>query len=326
MNTFISYPRQNPNPNPNSDDFSSQNLPKSAKIEITNSKIIHFYNSHPDINIDEINLYFINLINNMLPCEKKELSTSNSFNLSNIPLPNIHDIQHAHDNKEYFTSILSKIFTNADIANKFNNDNYNFICMKRLKKPKVLIKNIDIESNLSDEDVSTFTSFIDQENCCGIILSQNSGISNKNHFQIDIHNNNIIVFLHNVKYSQSVIISAIDIIDNLFTKIQEFSKFNTDCCNIPKELLDNINNEYQLFIIQKNTLVNIIKDYQKKLLSQLDECRFSSLNGFLSEKYSTPIQKTGYNCELCSNYSAHNLKALAAHKRGCIRKKTKLNN
>ena len=291
-----------------------------SKIEITNSKIIHFYNSHPDINIDEINLYFINLINNMLPCEKTNVSSS----LTNIPV----QIQQIHDasfKKEYFISVLSKIFTNADIMNKQNNDNYHFVSMKRLKKPKVVIKNMEIDSNLSDEDVSTFTSLIDQENCCGIIISQNSGISNKNHFQIDIHNNNIIVFLHNVKYSQSVIISAIDIIDNLFTKMQEFSKFNTDC-SIPKELLDNINNEYQLFIIQKNTLVNIIKEYQKKLLSQLDECRFSSLNCFLSEKFSTPIQKTGFNCELCSNYSAHNLKALAAHKRGCIRKKTKLNN
>lgn len=312
MNTFM-QPRHSDNDNSPQKQFCS-------KIEITNSKIIHFYNSHPDINIDEINLYFINLINNMLPCEKTNVSSS----LTNIPV----QIQQIHDasfKKEYFISVLSKIFTNADIMNKQNNDNYHFVSMKRLKKPKVVIKNMEIDSNLSDEDVSTFTSLIDQENCCGIIISQNSGISNKNHFQIDIHNNNIIVFLHNVKYSQSVIISAIDIIDNLFTKMQEFSKFNTDC-SIPKELLDNINNEYQLFIIQKNTLVNIIKEYQKKLLSQLDECRFSSLNCFLSEKFSTPIQKTGFNCELCSNYSAHNLKALAAHKRGCIRKKTKLNN
>lgn len=309
MNNFM-QPRDPDNDNSPQKHFSS-------KIEITNSKIIHFYNSHPDINIDEINLYFINLINNMLPCDKTNLSSS----LSNIPTQQIQDT--SSFKKEYFISVLSKIFTNADIMNKENNDNYHFIYMKRLKKPKVVIKNMEMESNLSDEDVYTFTSLIDQENCCGILISQNSGISNKNHFQIDIHNNNIIVFLHNVKYSQSVIISAIDIIDNLFTKMQEFSKFNTDC-SIPKELLDNINNEYQLFIIQKNTLVNIIKEYQKKLLSQLDECRFSSLNCFLSEKYSTPIQKTGFNCEICSNYSAHNLKALAGHKRGCIRKKAKL--
>ena len=288
-----------------------------SKIEINNSKIIHFYNSHPEIDIDEINLYFINLINNMLPYEKHNLSSSST----NIAVQEIQDVSLK---KEYFTCILSKIFTNADIMNKHINDNYQFITMKRLKKPKVIIKNINIESNLSDEDVYTFTSLIEQENWCGVIISQNSGISNKNHFQIDIHNNNIIIFLHNVKYSQSVIISAIDIIDNLFAKIQEFSKFNTDC-SIPKELLDNINNEYQLFIIHKSNIINIIKEYQKKLLSQIDECNFSSLNNFLSEKYSTSIQKTGFNCEICSNYSAHNLKALAAHKRGCIRKKTKMN-
>lgn len=34
-----------------------------------------------------------------------------------------------------------------------------------------------------------------------------------------------------------------------------------------------------------------------------------------------PIQKSAFTCDLCKKYAAHNLKALAAHKRGCIRKK-----
>lgn len=32
-------------------------------IEITNSKIVNFYNSHSNINIEEVNLHFINLMN-----------------------------------------------------------------------------------------------------------------------------------------------------------------------------------------------------------------------------------------------------------------------
>jgi hypothetical protein len=44
------------------------------------------------------------------------------------------------------------------------------------------------------------------------------------------------------------------------------------------------------------------------------------LDKFLSTKYSAPIQKPGLKCDLCKSFSGNNLKALAAHKRGCIRK------
>ena len=92
--------------------------------------------------------------------------------------------------------------------------------------------------NVSSEQVDLFTNLIDKENCCGVILSQKSGISDKNHFQNDIHNRNIIIYIHNANYSQNMIISAVDIIDNLYIKIQEFSKQYSENYSIPKEVLD----------------------------------------------------------------------------------------
>ena len=289
--------------------------PPNTKIEITNSKIINFYNTHPHINIDEINLYFINIL------LSNEIKVSN--NHSTLTLPNIvSDIQFKNtqiQTQSQFISTLSKMYPNADIIKKNTEDN-DIITMKRIKKSKILIKNIDIESNVSGEQISSFFNLIDQEKCSGIIMSQKSGISNKNHFQIDIHNSNIVIYIHNVNYSQSVITSSIDIIDNLYSKMQDFSKQFGQDYTIPKEVLDNINNEYQLFIVQKELIINTVKEYQKKIISQVDECQFSSLSNYLSEKYSAPVKKLGFNCELCSKYSGHNLKALAAHKRGCIRK------
>ena len=32
------------------------------------------------------------------------------------------------------------------------------------------------------------------------------------------------------------------------------------------------------------------------------------------------MPKNGHRCDLCKNFNANNLKALAAHKRGCARK------
>jgi len=252
-----------------------------SKIEITNSKIINFYNSHPNVDIEEINLYMINII---LANEKKEL-------------PNFKSTYEFVKKPSHIVSILSNIFPTADIIPKINTED--IIYINRLKKTKILVKNIDIESNVSYDDVCFFNEFIDKENCCGIILSQHSGISNKNHYQIDICNNNIVVYIHNVNYSECTILSAIDIIDNLYDKIQEFSKKYGENYNIPKELLDCINNEYQSFINQKKTIINTVKEYQKKLLCQLDECKFSSL-GLFYLKYIPILFK---NPVLIANYA-----------------------
>jgi len=289
----------------------------SNTIEITNKKIINFYNLHPNIDIDEVNLYFINMISKLSSTNDNAVAPPSI--LSNITL---HERFDKICPTTLFTNILSKLYSNADIAYNYIDEKYNIACMKRINKPKILLKNTVTESNVSNEDIVIFNNLTDQENCCGIILSQNSGISNKNHYQIDIRsNNNVTVYLHNVNYSQSIITAAIDIIDNLYHKLQDVLRVNDEDHVVPNEILTNINNEYQMFMNHKSALTDIIKEYNKKMLSQLEECRFTSLESYLSQKFSMPIQKTGFNCELCNKYSAHNLKALAAHKRGCIRKK-----
>jgi hypothetical protein len=292
----------------------TENVVPNTKIEITNSKIVNFYNSHPNINIEEVNLHFINLLINTFShtvCDVPATTILSTINRENVDKINVQ--------KSEFSCILSQLYPSADIT--CNNDLFS---MKRLQKSKILLKSVHAECNISNESIGEFVDLIDSENCNGIIFSQNSGISNKNNFQIDFHNKNIIIYVHNVKYSNYLITSAVDIVDTLYTKLQNFSKNYGQEFSIPKEILDNINAEYNVFITQKRELLDMIKEYQKKLLSQVEECRFSSLNILLSEKYSVPIQKAGFNCDLCKKYSGHNLKALAAHKRGCLRKKQQI--
>jgi hypothetical protein len=163
---------------------------------------------------------------------------------------------------------------------------------------------------------------IDEYNCNGIFISQSSGICTKKNYQIEIHNNNIVVFLHNVEYSSTKIESAVDIIDNLSGKLRQYKSNANDDSLLSKELLDSINTEFQLFLTQKNAVIEVFKESQKKVLSQIDELRFPCLDKFLSTKYSAPVQKPGLKCDLCKSFTANNLKALAAHKRGCVRKNT----
>ena len=58
---------------------------------------------------------------------------------------------------------------------------------------------------------------------------------------------------------------------------------------------------------------------EKKILTQLEDLKFPSLDKFLSTKYSS-IQKQGFKCNLCNEFTVFTLKGLAAHKRGCSRK------
>jgi ABC-type Zn uptake system ZnuABC Zn-binding protein ZnuA len=231
--------------------------------------------------------------------------------------PNIS--QTFHNNQ--LSSVLTKMYNSAEINVQSSSLNSGSILLKRLRKPNILIENKDISENVSIDDINNFIQLIEEHNCNGIFISQNSGISTKKNYQIDIVNKNIVVFLHNVEYCSLKISNAVDIIDNLSMKFRLFKEeYKTDDISIPKELLDTINKEYQLFISQKNAVVDILKENQKKVISQLDEIRFPCLDKFLSTKYSLQIQKPGLKCDVCKAYNANNLKALAAHKRGCNRK------
>ena len=222
---------------------------------------------------------------------------------------------------KYMVGMLTKVFNSADISVKQMGMDKNTLILKRMRRPTVFIQNYDTEYNVSSDETSQFMTLISEENVCGIFMSQQSGISNKTDFQIELHNNNVVVFIHNAEYASSKIEVAISIIDNLNNQLRQFVKSGSnDDFTVPRELLESINNEYQLFITQKAAVIDVFKESQKKVLAQIDEIRFPCLDRYLSTKYSAPIVKSGLKCDLCKSYTANNLKALAAHKRGCSRK------
>jgi hypothetical protein len=149
-----------------------------------------------------------------------------------------------------------------------------------------------------------------------VFLSQSSGITRKKNYQIDIHKGCILVYIHNVKYSQDKIQMAVDMIDQLSERIQELDSEEEHENIISKSVLDEINQEYIEFTRQKDDIILNAKDFQKKLLVQLENLRLNTLSKYLSNKYANS-QKTGYTCEYCSLYTAQTKKSLSAHVRAC---------
>lgn len=274
-----------------------------SSITASEERITHNVNSVKDniANTDETNKTIFHSMSSILNSNKS-----------------IHTYTHTNN---HFISFLTKSFTSADISSKLLGMSMPTTIMKRIRKPDILIQNYELDTNVSSDEIASFMNIINDENRSGILVSQYSGISNKNDFEIEFHNNNVIIFIHKSEYSNHKLEVAVNIIDHLYFKLQQFNKTSiNDDFTIPKDLLETINNEYQMFITQKLAVIDVLKESQKKVIAQIDEIKFPSLDKYLSGKYSAPIIKSGLKCDVCKYYSANNLKALAAHKRGCMRK------
>jgi hypothetical protein len=145
-------------------------------------------------------------------------------------------------------------------------------------------------------------------------MSQFSGIVSKSNFFIEIHDGKVLIYLHNVEYSQEKIRLAIDVIDNLSSKIEEISNVEEiNGCIIKKDILDKINEQFQSFIIQKDMVLTTVKEMSKKLLTQIDDLKMPDLSLYLNEKYAS-IQNQQFACDVCK-LPFQNKRSLAAHRK-----------
>ena len=84
-------------------------------------------------------------------------------------------------------------------------------------------------------------------------------------------------------------------------------------------VLDDINEEYQNFINQRELLITVLKDFQKKMTSQIESLKLPALEKYLEPKYANVRQK-GIVCNICNVFSASSKQSLSAHQRGCKKK------
>lgn len=212
-------------------------------------------------------------------------------------------------------TLISKNYSTASISRETDSS----LILNREEKPAVYIQHYSMkERNIRSDEIKTFIRNVEEHNCCGILISQYTGITAKPNLYIEIHNHQIVIYIHNMGNSIEKIQTAIDIIDTLYSKIQEYN-IHGDKLSIPKEILNEINREYQTFICQKDSIITLLKETNKKLLSLIDDIKFPSLDKYLATRYSS-TKKQGFICDLCNTFSVNTLKGLAAHKRGCQRK------
>lgn len=231
----------------------------------------------------------------------------------------LHQLPKSTGDGEKFEHVLSQQFPTASIVRESETAETEYL-LQRENKPAIYIETHDNrEHNIGTSDVKRFLKNTIERSTNGILISQHTGITSKPNFHIEIHNNIVVVYLHKLAASPENIHIAADMVDSISSKLTDFCSISDNKYSIPKDILDDVNREYQQFILQKETIISGFKEQQKTLLSKLDEMRFGSLDKYLSTRYSTS-KKQGYNCELCNSFNVSTLKGLAAHKRGCARK------
>jgi hypothetical protein len=210
------------------------------------------------------------------------------------------------------------MYQSADIRDTSSIKSSGDSIMKRIDKPTILFENKEYKNNIDKDEIAKFINDVDTQKVHGIFLSQYSGIAFKQNYQIDIHKGCILVYIQNCEYSIDKIRIAVDIIDNLSLKIQELNIYDNDS-SISKEILDDINDEYNIFITQKESLLLLLKDFQKRITTQIEELKLPALDKYLAPKYAF-VKDRNFMCDICNCFCAANKQSLSAHKRGCKKK------
>lgn len=254
----------------------------------------------------------------------KDISTSN--HQSNTTLnQNVYDLLKKMEVSTYkgklseniVYNILHNLYPTGQIDSVGNQKETGDIMLIRNNKPTILVENKIWERNVIQDEVKKFIHDVEQQNCCGLFLSQNCGIATKENFEINIHNGNVLLYIHQVNNDADKIKMGISIIDHFKEKLDELDN-KSDVDTISKELLEEINKEYQYLSVQKLNMIKLIKDCNQKMTKQMEEFTIPTLEDYLSKRFAFSSSKI--ICEFCE-YTAKNQQAMSAHKRGCLAKK-----
>ena len=213
-------------------------------------------------------------------------------------------------------NVLLHLFSNAEIIYTNQDTHHGDILLRRKNKNDILFENKDYNYNVPKKEIDKFIDDININNCCGIMLSQKSGISLKDNFEIEIHKGFVVIYLHHVNYSTDIIKTAIHIIDHLQGEIN----VNTEnIISIDKHILDSIHIEYKNYTIQKLEHIESIKNMSNKLIKQAEEIKHPSIEALLNKYYNTSINKE-FVCVCGKVWNSK--RSLGSHQKTCEKYKT----
>lgn len=183
---------------------------------------------------------------------------------------------------------------------------------KRL--PTILFENKDYTASVNTEEIEKFERDLKIRKCHGIFISQNSPITYKENFHIDIINNLIHLYIPNAKYDREKIKLAINIVDSLSEKINMINK-EQNGIHLSFEDLENMKEEYRDFANKKSEILDMIKLITKQLTEKMEEIDFPYIKKLAINH--TENKNIGILCDICHTFMGKNKASLSAHMKAC---------
>jgi hypothetical protein len=215
--------------------------------------------------------------------------------------------------------LLYTLYPSGDIQNTTKQKESGDFVLKRKGKYDIMIENKIYNQSVDDKEVLGFLRDGRKNNVCGIMLSQQHGISNKKNYQIDVMDNNVYVYVHNVFHDPNKIKIAVDIIDNLKKELDLLVAEKNICMD--KALLDKINKEYNEIIVIRTNQQKLLEEYNKNMNKLIDSIKLPNLGDFLTQNGGSIHVNNEFVCDLCNKVLSTRV-GLNNHKRSCLKEQS----
>lgn len=219
------------------------------------------------------------------------------------------------DSEHKVEQLLNQFFPDASIENTTGKPKSCDFMIQRVDKPTIMIENKDYSNNVPICEVEKFIRDIDHNSLHGIFISQNSGIARKQHFQIDIHNQSVLIYIHHLQYDFDKVKLAVHTIDYISSLLSSHENSHENI-HLSLHTLQEINKEYQHFLYQRTSLLDTLKTFNKDMNKQISSLELNSLSSILSKHFAS-TEAIVYKCSICKTKQFKNAKALAAHTSKC---------
>jgi hypothetical protein len=212
--------------------------------------------------------------------------------------------------------MLQQIAPNDEIIRCSNEPNTCDIKLNRKDRslPTILFESKDYIASVNSDEVAKFERDLQIKKCHGIFISQNSPITFKDLFHIDIINGIIHLYIPNAKYDTEKLKLAIHVIDNLSERISQLMIKDDDFVRFSNEDLEALKEEYTKFAIKKSDMIEFIKNICKQFVEKLEDIQLPVLKKVLGN---TDSNGTNITCLICNRFVAKNKASLSAHMKKC---------
>ncbi len=164
---------------------------------------------------------------------------------------------------------LNKMYKSAEIINTSKKGNQGDFIIKREDMTDIMIENKCYKTNIPRKEVDKFERDVRENNIHGILLSQTSGIANKDKFSYKIGEGKMRVYISDVNYDTTIIKIAVNLIDCYEREIIRKREENKDQ-NVSEDEINEMKEKIEEHDKQVKEIIEEQETHCKKTIKRLE--------------------------------------------------------